>query len=282
MPMESPQQSQQPLISHAEPILPVADITATVDYWHEVLGFPEKWTWGEPPNHGGVRWHGAHIQFTLNPPLAAVSGAQAIFIVARHVQALYALHQSKNVEIVAPLENKPWGMAGYIVREMNGYYINFAGALIGDQEHDHGHAPVPMRIVHRVPTPAEYSRLSIAVGWSKAFDTEVLSAILSSVVYAVVAEHPQTGEAIGCALLIGDNASIYYVKDVMVHPDWQHQGVGTALMEELVQWFDAKAPHNALATLITGENLAQFYQPLGFTPAFGMMRWSRKPGSDKK
>jgi len=272
---------QQPLVSHAEPILPVTDITATVDYWHEVLGFPEKWTWGEPPNHGGVRWHGAHVQFTLNPSLAAVSRGQAIFVTARHLQTLYGQHQSKNVEIVSPLENKPWGMAGYIVREMNGHYINFAGALIDTPEHRHGGAPVPVRIVHRVPTPAEYSRLSLAVGWSKSFDTAVLSAILSSVVYAVVAEHMQTGEALGCALLIGDNASIYYVKDVMVHPDWQHRGVGTALMEELIQWFDANAPHNALATLITGENLAQFYQPLGFTPAFGMMRWSRKRGSDK-
>src|SRR5690349_4852331 len=136
--MESP---QQPLISHAEPILPVTDITATVDYWHDVLGFPEKWTWGEPPNHGGVRWHGGNIQ------------------------ALYALHQSRNVEIVAPLENKPWGMSGYIVRERNGYYINFGGALTGDHEHRHGRAPVPMRIVHRIPTPAEYSHLCIAVGW---------------------------------------------------------------------------------------------------------------------
>jgi GNAT superfamily N-acetyltransferase len=276
--MESP---QQPLISHAEPILPVADITATVDYWHDVLGFPEKWTWGEPPNHGGVRWHGAHIQFTLNPSLAAVSRGQAIFVVARNIQALYALHQSRDVEIVAPLENKPWGMSGYIVRERNGHYINFGGPLIGDHEHRHGHAPVPMRIVHRVPTPAEYSRLCIAVGWSKAAHAEGVPAILASLVHAVVAEHAHTGEALGCALLIGDHASVYYVKDVMVHPDSQHQGIGTALMEELIQWFDANAPDNALATLITGENLAQFYQPLGFTPAFGMMRWSRKPGADK-
>jgi len=268
---------QQPLISHAEPILPVADIVATVNYWHGVLGFPEKWTWGDPPNHGGVRWHGAHIQFTLNPKLAATSGAQAIFVAARHIQSLYAIHQAKGAEIVSPLENKPWGMAGYIVREQNGYYVNFAGALIQDgQDPQHSHASMPARIVHRLPTAAEYTRLSMAVGWSKSDSADSLpAAILSEPVHAVVAEHCETGEAIGCALLLGDSVSLYYVKDVMVHPAWQRQGIGTALMEALLQWLDDNAPSNALATLITGENLAGFYQPLGFTPAFGMMRWSR-------
>lgn len=42
------------LLSHAEPVLAVRNVAETVTYWHEVLGFPGKWTWGNPPNHGGV------------------------------------------------------------------------------------------------------------------------------------------------------------------------------------------------------------------------------------
>ena len=60
-----------PVIMHAEPVLPVQDVEATVSYWTETLGFKSKWTWGEPPNHGGVSWGETFIQFTLNPELAS-------------------------------------------------------------------------------------------------------------------------------------------------------------------------------------------------------------------
>jgi len=36
----------EPTILHAEPVLAVRDILETVLYWHDVLGFPGKWTWG--------------------------------------------------------------------------------------------------------------------------------------------------------------------------------------------------------------------------------------------
>ena len=84
--------------SHAEPILAVNDILETVNYWHDTLGFPDKWTWGEPPNYGGVAWNGAFIQFNLAPTLAAASKGNAIFIKARELEALYQFHQRKKCE----------------------------------------------------------------------------------------------------------------------------------------------------------------------------------------
>ena len=60
-------------LSHVEPVLAVKDVTETVEYWHKVLGFPNKWTWGEPPNHGGVAWQGVFVQFSQQPSLASVS-----------------------------------------------------------------------------------------------------------------------------------------------------------------------------------------------------------------
>ena len=49
----------QPIFSHVEPIFPVRDIPETIRYWQEVPGFPNKWTWGEPPTNGGVSWQKA-------------------------------------------------------------------------------------------------------------------------------------------------------------------------------------------------------------------------------
>ena len=93
-----------------QPVLAVKDIEETVNYWHEILGFPNKWTCGEPPNHGGVSWHGAFVQFSLNPQLAIASKGNCIWIRVRNLEKLYEFHLKKNVRIVEPLENKPWGM----------------------------------------------------------------------------------------------------------------------------------------------------------------------------
>ena len=106
--------------SHVEPILAVKNITETIDYWHTVLGFPNKWTWGEPVNYGGVNWNTTSIQFNLAPELAEASKDNAIFIRVKNLEELYRYHQQKKAVIVEALENKPWGIAGYTVKEING------------------------------------------------------------------------------------------------------------------------------------------------------------------
>jgi GNAT superfamily N-acetyltransferase len=92
----------------------------------------------------------------------------------------------------------------------------------------------------------------------------------------VVAEDERSNKIIGSAFLLGDHASFFYVKDVMVHPDWQHKQVGSAMMKELTDWLDDNAPANAFVALIAPESLAPFYKQFDFTPVFGMYR-SIKP-----
>ena len=270
--MENIETELQPVLSHVEPVLAVQDVSETVLYWHNVLGFPTKWTWGDPPNHGGVSWQGVFIQFSHDPQLASVSKGNSIFIRVRNLEALYHFHQQQNAEIIEPLENKPWGMSGYTVREINGYYIIFAGTLISDREKSALTLPQSVNIIPRTPAIKEYLNLVSAVGWGKYNNDLLVEKLLSAPVFAVVAEDPVSNEVIGCALLLSDNAGFYYVKDVMVHPDWQNKHVGSAMMEELTHWLDSNAPDNAFIVLITPENLAPFYQQFDFTPAFGMVR----------
>lgn len=268
-----------PRLSHVEPILPVTDIIKTVNYWHDVLGFSNKWTWGDPPDYGGVNWQGVFIQFLLDPKLAARSKGNSIFIRVKNLEASYQFHQNKNAEIVEPLENKPWGMAGYTLRDNNGYYIIFAGALIPGKEKKEITKPQAVSIIQRRPTVKEYLDLVEAVGWGKYTNPDLAEKILAAPVFAVVAEDPETNQAIGCALVLGDGAGFYYVKDLMVHPAWQKKQVGSMLMKELTGWLDMNAPGIAHAYLFTGENLAPFYKQFDFAPAFGMVRQIKQ---DKK
>jgi GNAT superfamily N-acetyltransferase/uncharacterized glyoxalase superfamily protein PhnB len=262
----------RPILSHAEPVLAVKDVSETVLYWHNVIGFPDKWTWGDPVNHGGVSWHGAYIQFSQNPRLASVSKGNSIFIRVQELENFYRFHQKKNAEIVEQLENKPWGMAGYTVREINGYFIIFAGAPISGRARSSSALPQTVKIITRTPDRREYLNLVAAVGWGKSTDTSMVEEILAAPLFAVVAEDAMSNEIIGCALLLSDHARFFYVKDVMVHPEWQRKRVGSAMMQKLTQWLDMNAPDDAFIVLITPENLAPFYQQFGFTPAFGMVR----------
>jgi GNAT superfamily N-acetyltransferase len=258
-------------LSHVEPILPVDNVVETVNYWHHVLGFADKWTWGDPPNHGGVAWQGAFVQFSQDSKLAAASKGNAIFIRVRNLPLLYQFHQNKNAEIVEPLENKPWGMSGYTVREINGYYVVFAGALISKREKSENRPPPQVNIISRIPTPKEYMKLVFGVGWDKYVTYSMLDKVLSAPVYSVVAEEA-SGDVIGCALLLSDRATFYYVKDVMVLPDWQCKGVGTMLMREITRWLENNAAESAFIGLFTGEQLAPFYKQFDFKPAFGMLK----------
>jgi GNAT superfamily N-acetyltransferase/uncharacterized glyoxalase superfamily protein PhnB len=253
---------------HVEPILAVHNVSETVAYWHEVLGFPGHWTWGEPPSHGGVSWGGVFVQFTQDPELAG--RAQSVWIRVRQIEALYEAHQHRGVPIVAPLEAKPWGFVEYTLRELNGHRLRFAAPTSDLQRR--GSFPESVRLVERVPTPSEYRALLLAVGGAPPEDAAILEAALAAVGHGVVAEEAQTGAALGCALVLTDHSSFYYVKDVMVHPAWQGRQLGTAMMHVLTTWIEAHAPPRALVALIAGEHLAPFYRQFGFSSAFAMIR----------
>jgi GNAT superfamily N-acetyltransferase/uncharacterized glyoxalase superfamily protein PhnB len=273
--MQNEENVLQPVLSFVEPVLAVQDVSETILYWQDVLGFPGKWTWGKPPNHGGVSWNGVSIQFSLDPKLALVSEGHSIWIRVQRLEELYNFHQKKNAKIAAPLETQPWGMAQYTVQEMNGYFLHFA-APVTDRKPGVMMLPESIRVIERTPTIKEYLNLISAVGWSSSMNDATVQVFLSAAVFAVVAEDTLNGNVVGCAFLLGDNASFYYVKDVMVHPDWQGKRVGTALMQALTRWLENNATNNALVGLYTGENLTPFYQQFGFAQAFGMNRYIRR------
>ena len=273
-------ETNPPIFSHIEPVLPVRDIRETINYWQEVLGFTSQWTWGDPPNIGAVSWQSVHVQFYLQSEWKG--GGGSVWIRLQRIESLYRLHQQRNAEIVEPLENKPWGMAQYTVREINGHYLCFAG-MVEEREKSAAIMPSTIRIIGRIPGVKEYQRLQVSVGWGKdvveAKTADALAAVdarteqvLAAAIHGAVAED-KTGEVVGCALLLGDGVGYYYVKDVMVHKNWQGRRIGTALMQELVGWLEKNARPGSLVGLFTREGLEPFYKQFGFASGFAMLRY---------
>ena len=70
------------------------------------------------------------------------------------------------------------------------------------------------------------------------------------------------GQLIGLARGLSDDVSIFYLQDVLVHPDWQHRGVGTALLTECLERY----AHVRQKVLLTDDEESQrrFYESLGY------------------
>src|SRR5690349_7831419 len=110
-----------------EPILAVRDVPAAVQFYESVLGFSGGWTWGDPPVHGGVRLGPISLQLTLNPDQATHASGAYYAVFVDDVDDWYSEHLRRGATVVSPIDNKPWGLREYTVRDLDGYLIRIGG-----------------------------------------------------------------------------------------------------------------------------------------------------------
>lgn len=259
------------------PILYSADINRSISYYVDVLGFDKSWVWGEPVSFGSVSKNNVEIFFCKedqgNPGTWA-------FVFLDDIDAFHEKIKSKGAKIIVEPTNREWGVREMLVEDPDGHCIRFGqNALLSDKEITAQRLPANIRIVHRIPSPQELSPIAIAIGWASAHHELDFKEPSPSIVHALVAEDTETNQIVGSVFALSDGPGFYYVKNLMVHPKWQRQRVGSALMEELINWLEQNVKGEASVYLHTGENLAKFYKQFGFGPAFGMYRMIKNGGS---
>ena len=118
------------------------------------------------------------------------------------------------------------------------------------------------QIIEKLPTPEEYNQLRQLVGWGIYKRNVILQALPKSL-YCVCA---YDGTAIiGMARIIGDGGIAYYVQDVIVKPDYQRQGIGTQLMNKIMDYIHTHANNNSVIGLMAAKGKEPFYARYGFT-----------------
>ena len=113
----------------------------------------------------------------------------------------------------------------------------------------------------RVATPDEFQHLRDVAGMTSRSRAGVERGLPNSV-YGVVVVDERDDETVGMGRIVGDNGSVYHIADMAVDPDHQRRGLGTAIMEALLDYITETAPPNAYVNLMA--DVDGFYERFGF------------------
>jgi len=107
--------------------LAVSDLLAAVDFYTKKLGFKLAFTWGEPPTMAGVNL--GDVQIFLEKGMPSPNGCSVYFVIG-DADELCEFQRANEVEVVAPPEDRPYGLRDYTVRDLYGYALRFGHRLL--------------------------------------------------------------------------------------------------------------------------------------------------------
>jgi aralkylamine N-acetyltransferase len=111
----------------------------------------------------------------------------------------------------------------------------------------------------------ELEDLCDAVGWSRRPIRKVKKAIEHSFIVITMWEHRGSyRRLIGFSRATSDHAFNATIWDVVVHPDFQKQGLGKSLMQHVIRELRREDISNI--TLFADPHVVNFYRGLGFKP----------------
>jgi uncharacterized glyoxalase superfamily protein PhnB/N-acetylglutamate synthase-like GNAT family acetyltransferase len=250
------------------PILYSSDVVASIRYYTEVLGFKNSWTWDEPAGFGGVDLADVRIYFCKDG-----QGHPGTWLAINidDVDAYHKLISSRGAQIINPPESYPWGMREMLVADPDGHRIRF-GQGISMHGKSEPRMPDNIDIVPGAPSVDQLESLIRSVGWHQPPGQRAGVGNSATIAHSVIAKKRDNGEVIGCAFLFSDSAGFYYIKNVIVRPEWQAKLIGTALLKHINDWLEQNAPEHSTVALHTGPNLAHFYRRFGFSTSFSMQK----------
>ena len=97
-----------------------------------------------------------------------------------------------------------------------------------------------------------------SVGWSR-MENEYKNPLLTSYYHIAVYEKESLIGYIDC---VSNGVTDAYIQDLMVHPDYQGRGIGTDLMQKMIDYLKKK--HIYMISVVFEEKLKPFYEKFGF------------------
>ena len=112
---------------------------------------------------------------------------------------------------------------------------------------------------------AEILPLYAAVGWTNYTDHPQMLEEAYRNSLCTLGAYTADDRLVGIIRAVGDGASVLFIQDIIVLPEFQRRGIGTALLKAIVSRYP-DVYQTELMTDNTDKTIA-FYKSLGFTPA---------------
>jgi uncharacterized glyoxalase superfamily protein PhnB len=115
------------------PILAVRNITASIGYYVDKLGFEKKWEWGNPPEFACVGREEVELFLSLSSQGGSVTW-MSIFV--QEIDALYETYKKTGAIIRKPPADYPWGIREMTVADLDGHCLRMGGDGGGENRSD--------------------------------------------------------------------------------------------------------------------------------------------------
>ncbi|MEK4905927.1 GNAT family N-acetyltransferase [Niallia sp. FSL R7-0648] len=115
---------------------------------------------------------------------------------------------------------------------------------------------------NNIPTLTEYRSLCESVGWANFMNFDVAETSLRNSLYCITVKDKE--QIIGMGRIVGDGAIYFYIQDIVVHPDYQKNGIGKEIMALLVEYLKSNAPDKAFVGLFASQGKETFYEKYNF------------------
>lgn len=114
--------------------LPVRNLRETLDYYRDVLGFCEEWTWPNAEGKrtdGGIRRDDLRLLFGEDPGFVSVINSYEksrlpLLWFVEGIEAIFKEYTEKDIAMADPLRTHSYGMKEFSFVEVNGYYVRVA------------------------------------------------------------------------------------------------------------------------------------------------------------
>lgn len=114
--------------------LPVKNLNDTLNYYKNILGFYDEWTFGD--KDGGIRRDDMRLLFAEDESFnAAINNNRhrlPLLWFVENIDVVYAELKEK-VEIASELKLHPYGLKEFAFIDINGYYIRVAEGINKEQ-----------------------------------------------------------------------------------------------------------------------------------------------------
>lgn len=122
------------MIRRIAPQFFTVDLTATLAYYRDKLGFDCLGTWSDPPVYAIVARDDHRIHFRLAEPPANNPDKYDdelldAYLFIEDADALYAEYAARGVEFTRELDDTPWRSREFVVKDCDGRLLAFGADL---------------------------------------------------------------------------------------------------------------------------------------------------------